>query len=414
MLPLRLSLFVFFSLALFPNASSLYRHQNEIPATQGLRPQDVSNFPSPRNTKRRVNEATTRVAQASNPLAQFLPVETYGSGGQSATSVAVADVNGDGKPDLVVANSCSASGTPCGPGNLAGTVAVLLGNGDGTFQNALTYGSGGEITSSVVVADVNGDGKPDLVLSNSCAANNSGCVNGPSGGTVSVLIGNGDGTFRSAVAYGSGGNGAASVAVADLNGDGKPDLLVVSNCGSCATGIEGQVGVLLGNGDGTFRSAVTYVTVGSDSNFVTVADVNGDGKPDALVTSACDNYAVCNPAGLIGAVAVFLGNGDGTFQPAVPYASGAPHATSVAVGDVNGDGKPDLVVSNYCDINGQYCFPTTSAYIGVLLGNGDGTFGSAVTCAIGAFLATSVALGECEWRWYPGRSGFKHVLQSLR
>ena len=136
----------------------------------------------------------------------------------------VADVNGDGKPDLLVANQCADRGCT------NGTVGVLLGNGDGTFQTAVTYGSGGYGALSVAVADVNGDGKPDVVVANVCS--NAYCE---TNGTVGVLLGNGDGTFQTAVTYGSGGY-AHSVAVADVNGDGKPDLLVANGCTSNGNG----------------------------------------------------------------------------------------------------------------------------------------------------------------------------------
>jgi len=139
----------------------------------------------------------------------FLEAPTYDSGGHDAYSVALADVNGDGKPDLLVANLCGDSTSTC-----AGTVAVLFGNGDGTFQPAASYGSGGESAYLVAVADVNGDGKPDLLVANAFASNSN------TNGTVGVLLGKGDGTFQPAVAYGSGGVGAQSVAVADVNGDG--------------------------------------------------------------------------------------------------------------------------------------------------------------------------------------------------
>src|SRR5882672_7672491 len=128
----------------------------------------------------------------------FLPAVTYNSGGQGAMSVAVADVNGDGKPDLVVPNACSSS---IGCSN-TGPVGVLLGNGDGSFQPAVTYGSGGVTSSgigSVAIADVNGDGKPDLVVTNACGAD-SNCTNG----SIGVLLGKGDGGFQPAVTYGSG------------------------------------------------------------------------------------------------------------------------------------------------------------------------------------------------------------------
>jgi hypothetical protein len=125
--------------------------------------------------------------------------------------VQVADVNGDGKPDIVLANWC-VIGNVC----VNGTVGVLLGKGDGTFQSAVTYSSGGNNANSVAVADVNGDGKLDILVAN---------VNS---GTVGVLLGNGDGTFQTAITYGSGGEFVISVAVADINGDGKPDLVVAA------------------------------------------------------------------------------------------------------------------------------------------------------------------------------------------
>ena len=296
-------------------------------------------------------KASPRPHQGSSQVSglDFANAVTYGSGGSEAYSLAVADVNGDGKPDLVVAN---ANGD---------TVGVLLGNGDGTFQTAVTYRLGGYHATSVVVADVNGDGKPDLLVA-SCGSG-SNCANG----TVSVLLGNGDGTFQTAVGYASGGSGATSVAVRDLNGDGKPDLVVGNYCvnSSCVNGV---VGVLLGNGDGTFQTAVTYPSDGILAFSVAVADVNGDGKPDLLVANLLNNNSTA------GLVSVLLGNGDGTFQTAVTYDSGGYEALSLAVADVNGDGKFDLLVANAC-VNGNNC---DNGAVGVLLGNGDGTFQAAV------------------------------------
>jgi hypothetical protein len=258
----------------------------------------------------------------------FAPSVVYLSGGGFASSVAVADVSGDGKPDIVVANS--------------DTVGVLLGNGDGTFQTAVTYSSGGYEANSVAIADVNGDGKPDLLVANLCA--NSNCTTG----SVGVLLGNGNGTFQTAVPYGSGGYEASSVAIADVNGDGKPDLLVTDRCASGSECNNGLVGVLLGNGDGTFQSAVTYNSGGAGPGTVAVGDVNGDGKLDLAVAN-------CDPTNCGGGgaapIGVLLGNGDGTFQAAVTYASGGNEAFSVAVADVNGDGKPDLLVAtNECGL----------------------------------------------------------------
>src|SRR5271169_5512546 len=137
------------------------------------------------------------------------------------------------------------------------------------FQHPLQYAGGGEVSQSAVIADVNGDGIPDVVVASQ---------NGSSDGSVGVLIGKGNGQFQPTVSYDSGGVEAWGLAVADVNGDGHPDILV--------TNVQSNsVGVLLGHGDGTFAPAVTYT--GGVSNTVSVADVNGDGKPD-LITGGLD------------------------------------------------------------------------------------------------------------------------------
>jgi hypothetical protein len=331
------------------------------------RPSGQSPHPGNRLQARR---SVSGSSQPSSPL--FLPAVTYLSGGFGATSVTVADVNGDGKPDLVVAKAC---GSSCAEGS----TSVLLGRGDGTFQLSVVYESGGSIAYSVAVADVNGDGKPDLVVANCGPIGINACQSG--NGLVGVLLGNGNGTFRPVVTYDSGGSTAVSVAVADVNGDGKPDVLVANECGTSSTCQPGSVGVLLGNGDGTFQAAKTY-----DAKYavvsLAVADVNGDGRPDVLTAS--DNS---DP----GRVGVLLGNGDGTFQPVVTYSSGGNAAMSVAAADVNGDGKPDLLVGNMC-IN--ICAVGAVGSVGVLLGNGDGTFQPAVTYDPGGTGAWSVKVAD--------------------
>ena len=270
----------------------------------------------------------------------FRSVVTYDSGGYQADSVAVADLNGDGKPDIVVANCGSCYGPP--EIGQSGSVAVLLGNGDGTFQPAVAYGTGGTVPLFVAVADLNGDGKPDLVVVNRNSNN------------IGVLLGNGDGTFQSAQLYAS-GEAPAWVAIGDVNGDSIPDLVVADG--------DGFLGVLLGNGDGSFQGPVFYATGGPASYGVALADVNGDGKLDALVATGSDSK---------GAAGVLLGNGDGSFQPTVTYPvclSCASFSSAPVVADVNGDGWPDLVVA--------------AGDASVLFGNGDGTFQPVVAWKLG-------------------------------
>jgi hypothetical protein len=162
-------------------------------------------------------------------------------------------------------------------------VGILLGNGDGTFQPVMTYSTGGYGASSVAVADLNGDGKPDIVVANGCA--DSSCLNflGP----VGVLLGNGDGTFQPAVTYSATAKPSSaypvSLAVADLNGDGMPDVVVTNSCSPDDGCLQSSVGVLLGNGDGTFRPVMSFDTEAMMPRTVVVADWNGDGKPDVLV-----------------------------------------------------------------------------------------------------------------------------------
>ena len=216
-------------------------------------------------------------------------------------SVTSADVNGDGKLDLIVANVNSH------------TLSVLLNNGDGTFADKVDYADyAAGSPYSVTSADVNGDDKPDLIVANDSW----------SSGTVSVLINNGNGTFADKVDYTT-GSSPRSVTSADLNGDGKLDL-IVANAGSYT------VSVLLNKGDGTFADKVDYTT-GPSPYSVTSADVNGDGKPDLIVSKN-------------GAVSVLLNKGDGTFADKLDYPTGT--GSSVTSGDLDGDGKSDLIVAN--------------------------------------------------------------------
>jgi hypothetical protein len=273
---------------------------------------------------------------AGNPLTQqnapaaFGAQQTFATG-LRAVSVAVGDVNGDGKPDLALANY------------LNGSASILLGNGNGTFQAAQTFATG-TFPQSVVLSDVNGDGKLDLAVGN--VATN----------TVTVLLGNGNCTFQAGQSFATGA-GPLSLAVGDVNGDGKPDLVVTNTYSIPA--VNSSVSVLLGNGNGTFQPQQTFST-GPRPHSVVLGDVNHDGNLDLVVA----NYYSTS-------VSVLLGNGNGTFQNQQMFGAGQ-NPISVVVGDVNGDGKLDLAVADY-----------GSNAVAILLGNGDGTFAARQTFAAG-------------------------------
>jgi probable HAF family extracellular repeat protein len=261
----------------------------------------------------------------------FSPPNTYPSGGTKPHSVASGDFNHDGNADLAVVNDDN-------------TVSVRLGDGKGAFGPEHIYSVGqGTFLISIATGDFNKDGNLDLAITVSLV--------GTSGGTVALLLGNGDGTFRSPV-YVQTGISPLSIAAADLNGDDNDDLFVGGN---------GNSAVLLGNGDGTFRPPVTISTGIIGIAFgVAIGDVNNDGHPDLVATNFIDNT-----------VGVLLGNGDGTFQQAMEYPVGAggccAYPEAVALGDFNHDGKLDLAVGDFGDNS-----------LNVLLGNGDGTFQPAV------------------------------------
>jgi hypothetical protein len=374
--------------------------------------------------------------------------------GNTPVAVATGDFNGDGKLDLAVVNK------------LGNSVSILLGNGDGTFQAHVDYPAG-STPVAVAAGDFNGDGKLDLAV-----------VNDASPGGVSILLGNkGDGTFLAPVSYAT-GNSPVALAVGDFNRDGIPDLAVANHT-------DNTVSILLGNGNGTFASApapptltavaggappagaykvaVTYITARGESvlsaassittttgndmaiqvsspaasgnatgwnvyfttaggstfykqnaaliaigtNFtqsaaiststaapagppatggspvaLAVADFNGDGKLDLAVV---DNTSP-------GAVSILLGNGDGTFAPQVPYATGnAPVALAVA--DFNGDGKLDLAVVNNPAPPAGSTSPSSGS-VSTLLGNGDGSFQPHVDFAVGQ---TPVAVAAADF-----------------
>jgi hypothetical protein len=246
-----------------------------------------------------------------------MPAVDY-TAGISPDFVAVADFNGDGNLDFVAGSN---SGGPAF-GN-AGVVSIFLGNGNGTFAPAVNYPTG-IVAASITVADLNGDGRLDLAVANENSDD------------VSVLLGRGDGTFQASVNFPA-GPGPADIASGDFNGDGKLDLVVANAGSSFGT----TVSVLLGNGDGTFQAPVSY-PAGNEPFSVAIGDFNMDGKLDLIVADAGASSGT--------AVNLLLGNGDGTFQAATAYTVGIGPA-AVAVADLNSDGLLDVAVANISSNN---------------------------------------------------------------
>jgi hypothetical protein len=324
--------------------------------------------------------------------------------GGSLTAVAVGDVLHNGLQDIVAANA-------------NGTVDVLLSNGNGTFQAPRAIGIGAT-PKGVAVGDFNGDGRLDIVTANS-------------NGTVTALLGNGDGTFQGPITSQVGGS-LTSVAAGEFSGNGKTDLVV---------GATSSLSVLMSNGDGTFTVKTTVpfffvyageqIPVGVRS--VAVGDLRSDGKQD--IVALLDNSAVGLPGNVNGPVSVLLGNGDGTFQAPVGLFVGPASAESLVVGDFTGDGKPDIVTSNFPPSstsvpslsvlagNGDGTFQAARSenlgtvgalaagdfrgngkldlalafgdnHVAALLGNGDGTFATTPSVAVGIFLPSAVAAGD--------------------
>jgi hypothetical protein len=286
----------------------------------------------------------------------FLPPVTFPVG-VDPRAVTVADFNHDGKPDLAVVNA-----GPFSTSTSQSSVSVLLGNGSGSFQPAVTTAVlNGGAGLSVVAGDFNGDGLPDVALNT---------PGSPANPAVEVLLGKGDGSFQPNHLILPVGQTPLSVAAGDFDRNGALDLVTANS--------NGTVSVLLGNGGDSFRPRID-MTVGAFPRAVAVGDFNGDGRLDVAAAQQ-----------LSGTVSVLLGNGDGTFaRPLVFAASGQDFTpSSMVVGDVNGDGRADLVINSIGGLD------SVVSQLGVLLGRGDGTFGAPILNSPQGAEDGDVALGD--------------------
>ncbi|MBV9157680.1 MAG: VCBS repeat-containing protein, partial [Acidobacteriaceae bacterium] len=294
-------------------------------------------WPPPMGNVSFVDTSNKNLVLGTKSLSAGIPAFTQSSAatGSYPASIAVADFNGDGKPDVAVANLSSNS------------LTILLGNGGGTFTAVASPISGTPNFNnpySIVAGDFNGDGKPDLAVANFAGDSSS----------LTILLGNGDGTFtvKSTPVVGI---APAAIAVGDFNGDGKLDLAVANENSNNIT-------ILLGNGDGTFTADPVSPSTAAYPYALVTADFNGDGKADLAVFGYGSN-----------SVTILLGNGDGTFSPVSASPATGNNPSFMAVLDFNQDGIPDLAVVN-----------SSSNTVTILQGKGDGTFSTAFTLPTGA------------------------------
>jgi hypothetical protein len=318
---------------------------------------------------------------------KFLPPVSYPTGASSPNGLALGDLNGDGHLDVVGANEDN-----------PGTIAVLLGNGDGTLQAPVTYWAG-PYPGFVLIADFNKDGNLDVAVADRA-------IGTP--GQVLIFLGNGDGTLRAPVVYGPFLD-AFSIAVGDFNRDGKLDIVVADTSSGS---------LLLGKGDGTFTIGAPIGA--TNVLWFAVADFNRDHNPDVVAT---------NNHGL--ELEILLGNGKGEFTLSSTHKVATP-PISVVARDLNGDGIPDIAVSDeavnnlnsnvtvflssstgyvakkypygheprcivFGNFNGRPDIVTANEFTGtvdVFLNEGKGVFQAPLILPIGALTAVDVAVGD--------------------
>ena len=305
------------------------------------------------------------------------PLASAGPAGSTITKINVADVNGDGKLDLILTGSKNST---------TSFVATLYGNGDGTFQTPVeTDFSGVHLPPNPVFADFNGDGVLDLAYT--------------TGTTVQTILGNGDGTFRAGPSSPLSQIGLNVVAAGDFNNDGKLDV-VVTVYDVYSTGLDFVV-VMPGNGDGSFGTASAVSgsgTLYAGSITAAVGDFNDDGNLD--IATGIQTVG----ATIQGLIQISLGNGDGTFRPATNVPNVNDVTTPLIVADINGDGNLDLVTGGFVFFGqGDGTFPAfqgstgnpTAVFVGDFNGDGrpdvlDETLslnGTSVLTAVGLFLS---------------------------
>lgn len=260
-----------------------------------------------------------------------------------------ADVNGDGKLDALTLNS-----TQDNSGNYDPSLVVLTGNGNATFAAPVSYPIPPASTSTALnfaVGNIRGNGTTDAVVSFN--------------GLLYILKNNGNGTFAAATQVDSQAD-YESLTVADVNGDGKADIIALSGSLSFGTLTNAQILVYLSKGDGTFAAPLSVDSIATAQDLI-VQDVNSDGKPDLVLLSSSQSTGAFS-------LTTYLGHGDGTFASGTASSLVGSAFTSLASADVNGDGKPDVLIAACCG-------DTLSS---ISYGNGDGTFSTSYGLSIGS------------------------------